>query len=337
MKNNPKVSVIVPIYNNESTIRQCLLSILGQSMRNLEVICVDDGSTDKSPEIIDQWAVFDERVKVIHLENGGTGRAINKGLRLARGEWIAECDADDFIDRDMYEQLLEVSEGADIVKSGYFAYYEKDDHDYPWNLFKETVGFCPIELNYRDRFDVFHFQPSFWSAIYRRSFLLDNYIFWDETEGSSFQDSSAIFRATALAKKMVWHHGCFYHWRQREGQTTTSTRYPFAVLYEYKMMEEFLSLHTELQLPLRYILSRLRFGTYSWNLDRIAKEDKLEFARRAAEDLRRDNDYMDMRYYTEDERAVFNVWCVDPDLLVESIEKGRTVRINYAKAHDEGN
>lgn len=100
-----KISVIIPVYNTRKELARCLESICGQAYRALEIICVDDGSTDGSGEMIDEFAKQDDRIIVIHKTNSGESNARNTGLKIATGEYIAFCDCDDWIDEDMYEVL----------------------------------------------------------------------------------------------------------------------------------------------------------------------------------------------------------------------------------------
>ena len=175
---------------------------------------------------------------------------------------------------------------------------------------------------------MFQFQPSFWSGIYRRRFIKDNGLYWNETKGASFQDTSIIFKINALCEKMVITDKSFYHWRCSDSHSITSTKWPMAVLGEYDAMENFLKDHVELQLPLRYILSRMRFGTYIWNYFRISEADRKEFAMRAAEDLARDNDYQDMRYYNARTWQIMTLWATQPELFIKYAKKGEPNETN---------
>ena len=114
------LSVIVPIYNVESYLPRCLKSIINQTYRNLEIICVDDGSTDNSGVIAEEYAKRDKRIKVIHKENGGLVSARKAGVLNASGEYLTYVDSDDWIEQTMYEDLLFLAkkEDADIVTSG---------------------------------------------------------------------------------------------------------------------------------------------------------------------------------------------------------------------------
>ena len=99
------VSVIVPVYRAEKYLERCILSIVGQTFRNIEIILVDDGSTDSSGSICDEYAARDNRIRVIHKSNGGLSDARNAGLEICRGEYIGFVDSDDYIELDMYEVL----------------------------------------------------------------------------------------------------------------------------------------------------------------------------------------------------------------------------------------
>ena len=108
----PLISVIVPVYNTEKYLYRCVESICNQTYRNLEIILVDDGSTDGSGAICDQLSGEDDRIRVIHKENEGASAARNTGLDLAKGEYIGLVDSDDYISTDMYEKLFELLQGA---------------------------------------------------------------------------------------------------------------------------------------------------------------------------------------------------------------------------------
>ena len=102
---NELVSVILPIYNVELYLKECIESVIGQSYKDLEIILVDDGSTDQSPYICDEYAKIDRRIKVIHKKNGGLGYARNSGMKVATGEYVAFVDSDDYVDLDMFESM----------------------------------------------------------------------------------------------------------------------------------------------------------------------------------------------------------------------------------------
>lgn len=119
----PKISVIIPIYNVENTLEKCVDSVINQTLSNIEIILVNDGSTDKSAEIAEKYVQQDSRIKVIHQKNDGASEARNKGLKIATGKYISFIDSDDWIDEKMYEELIEQAEAhnhPNIIRTYYY-------------------------------------------------------------------------------------------------------------------------------------------------------------------------------------------------------------------------
>lgn len=219
------ISVIVPVYNVEEYLAPCLDSILGQSHENLEVIVVNDGSTDGSPAIMQDYAARDARVKVADKPNGGYGSAVNRGLDEAQGEYVAIVEPDDFIDPFMYEDLLAASylddgRRADVVKSAYWNYYDADtDYEGQAPYIQSTnLGSCmPKErhvFNVFERSEVLKHHPSVWSAIYKRSFIKDKNIRMMEPKGAGWVDNPFLYETLCQANEIVWLPTAYYYYRQ---------------------------------------------------------------------------------------------------------------------------
>lgn len=119
---SPLLTVIIPVYNTEKYLRKCLDSVTGQTLREIEIICVDDGSTDRSPQMLDEYAQKDARIKVIHKENGGLVSVRKLGVKIAGGKYVGFVDSDDWIETDMYERLYCAAEDndADMASSNYW-------------------------------------------------------------------------------------------------------------------------------------------------------------------------------------------------------------------------
>lgn len=132
-----RVSIIVPVYNAEKYLRECVESVLGQTLSDIELILVDDGSTDGSPALCDRYAVQDHRVKVIHKPNGRAASARNAGLRAASGEYVAFVDADDWISPDMYEKMLQTN--ADVTLCDYVRF--QGEKQFPFTHPNIAAGF----------------------------------------------------------------------------------------------------------------------------------------------------------------------------------------------------
>lgn len=196
-----KISVLVPVYNVENYLFQCIASIVSQKYKNLEIIIIDDGSTDNSGKIADEFAEADDRIKVIHKENTGYGHSMNLGLSCATGDYVGIVESDDYIAPSMYLELAEaVSEnGADVVKGSYAEFHTGAVPE-PVRLFNGIP--CDQTIYPQNYPGIFMVPCSIWTAIYNRNFLVTNDILFQETSGAAFQDVSFSFKIWACAKKV---------------------------------------------------------------------------------------------------------------------------------------
>lgn len=162
------VSIIIPVYNSETTLRCCLESVINQSISDWELILVDDGSNDKSGEICDEYAEKNQRIKVFHKKNGGVSSARNIGLDNAKGKWIVFIDADDFVKESYLANLLEHSQKQVDLVISYAEIHNGDDinkESYPPKLIDDTnfeSMFIENDMNW-------HTSP--WSKLYKRSII----------------------------------------------------------------------------------------------------------------------------------------------------------------------
>ena len=124
-----EISVLIPVYNVEDYLERCLDSVIGQIFSDLEILCVDDGSTDRSGEILDRYAEQDKRLRVIHKENSGYGSSMNLALSLSSGTYIGIVESDDYIEPDMYEKMYEAItyNRLDFVKTDYYQMWKRED------------------------------------------------------------------------------------------------------------------------------------------------------------------------------------------------------------------
>lgn len=219
----PKVSVIVPVYNAEKYLKECVDSILNQTVKDLELILVDDGSTDSSPALCDAYAAQDGRVKVIHKPNGRAASARNAGLRAASGEHIAFVDADDWISPEMYEEMLAAD--ADVVLCDYVRFL--GDKEYPFTQPNVTGGFYDKD-QIRERIyphlvmDGVEYPITISNCVLliKHSILIDNQLFYREdihiSEDAPF-GSEVLYCADSFAYLKGDH---FYHYRMSEGSAS---------------------------------------------------------------------------------------------------------------------
>ena len=200
------ISVIVPVYNVEPYLRKCLDSIINQTYLDLEIMVIDDGSTDGSGAICDEYRK-DERVKVFHTENSGLSAARNFGLDNSRGDWIGFVDSDDWIEPDMYEELIKHAEqtGADVVECGCHADYMTKTIEH--SSIKKTISDKEaIEALIRNEI-----RTQVWNKIWK------NYLFTEIRfpEGQSFEDVATTYKLIREAT-VTGIPNNYYHWIQRK-------------------------------------------------------------------------------------------------------------------------
>ena len=141
-KNNPLVSVIVPIYNVEKYLPECIDSIRAQTLKDIEIILIDDGSPDDSGQIIDEYAKKDSRIRTVHRENKGYTATVNEGIALAKGKYIGIIESDDWIEPDMYEKLYDsaTKHKTDITKGLFYFYNPTLQRDEQNKIYKNPSG-----------------------------------------------------------------------------------------------------------------------------------------------------------------------------------------------------
>lgn len=209
------ISVVIPIYNVSQYLKQCVDSVLNQSYKNLEIILVDDGSTDDSGIISDRYALLDSRVVVIHKENGGLSDARNAGIAKAQGEYIGFVDSDDFIHPDMYRELALALEenNADIAMANWQNFFDGSEDEIKdcrtGNvLVLEGAGTLEFLMYGKDGYRI---SFSVWDRLYRRE-IIDGMLF---PKGKCYEDivwSSKVFHKS---KKSVYIDKNLYYYRRR--------------------------------------------------------------------------------------------------------------------------
>ncbi len=170
---NPKVSVVIPIYNVEKYLRQCLDSVINQTLKDIEIICVDDGSPDNCGAIIDEYAKKDNRIVAIHKENGGYGSAINYGFSIAKGEYIGIVESDDWIAPNMYELLYNkaIQTGAEIVKGAFWNVKDSINDNKSISKFVVKLYNRHETFTLNEDPEILSHFASIWSSVYKRDWL----------------------------------------------------------------------------------------------------------------------------------------------------------------------
>lgn len=223
MRMNPTISIIVPVYNAEKYLHKCLNSILNQELNNIEVIIIDDGSSDNSKKIIQEYQVKDSRVRAIYQSNQGVSATRNKGIRIAKGEYIGFVDADDYIELDMYKKMYQKAEEvkADIVVCNVRDIF----HNNTRISLKLEEGLISVEDIKPKEFlkeKYFNLGTAVWHKIFRRSLIEESKIRFINYNEVSSEDTIFNLQAMLKAKTIYCIDKPLYNYIIRDDSLTKS-------------------------------------------------------------------------------------------------------------------
>lgn len=238
------VSIIVPVFNVEDYLRQCLDSLCNQTLKNIEIIIVNDGSTDDSLSIVNEYAIYDHRVVVINKENGGLSSARNVGLKMATGDYIAFLDSDDWVEAETYQVLYDtaVENGSDIVTCGFFMSYA--DRCVPKPILDKNLYNININKNIEYYSKI---RVASWDKLYLRSLFIDNNIQYPD--GLLYEDTPTTIPLLLCSKRVSFLKDCYIHYRQRPGSITKSITFnprSFDIYKGLNIIENFINNKNEL-------------------------------------------------------------------------------------------
>ncbi len=259
-----KVSVIVPIYKVEKYLNQCIESIVNQTYKNLEIILIDDGSPDNCPQMCDEWAKKDERIKVIHKANGGLMAAWIDGVKGSSGDYICFVDSDDYVHFNFVEKLYNGINGvnADICVCNYIEVYdtkevEKSQSDRNVVLSKgENIENCVFSYNNWDGITI---APCRWNKMFKRKLVLDS-IKYLNTEISMGEDMNMTFYAMSKAKKVSLIPDFLYYYRQLSTSISKTKRNNW--VHYKKLLKQLLIINEEEGLNIKEYIYSIYVASY---------------------------------------------------------------------------
>ena len=230
MEEKIKVSVIIPVYNVEDYIEKCLDSVVNQTLKEIEIIVVNDGAKDNSMKKIEKY-FSDSRIKIINKQNGGLSSARNAGLKIAKGEYISFIDSDDFIEEKMLEDLYSENENADIVFSDNFNYNMLDS-----KVLKEKRIFPFDNIVNKGSYICMYSSAVVWNKIYKREFLEKNNLKF--IEGIIHEDDIFTIKSHFLAEKVKYIKKFHYYYRINRKDSIMSNKAKNKHLENYKVIYE---------------------------------------------------------------------------------------------------
>lgn len=277
-----KVSVIVPVYNVEKYLHKCIESIINQTLSSIEIILIDDGSTDNSSYIIDEYAKIDSRVKVIHKENGGQSSARNIALDMARGEYIGFVDSDDWLELDMYENLYNLirESESDIAVCGRQTYDEDGKLTNKVNIEDKIIDLNKISLEEYIVKELFYKHTVVvWNKLYKKKIINNNNIRFENVNYVGSED--ALFNGMVLChtKKIIALNKIYYNQLSRDGSTARTYKYGYMKRTGnlIKCMDEYF-IKTKNEILAKKILPIILLFFHQWNISQIKTYSKEDMA-----------------------------------------------------------
>lgn len=224
MNPTPKISVIMPSLNVEDYMEECLTSVLNQTFKDIEVICVDAGSTDKTLDIIKKYQEKDERIKILSSDKKSYGYQVNMGISESKGKYISIVETDDYIDSQMLETLYSYSQDdtIDIIKSNF---YYLNDYDEDVEIVKDiSKRDVPTEkiITLKEEPLFVEGHPSIWAGIYSKEFLQKNNIKFLEVPKGGWVDNPFFYETALKAEKIIYIDDAFYYYRITNPNSSTN-------------------------------------------------------------------------------------------------------------------
>ena len=320
---NPiKVSIIVPVCNVEEFLPECLESCINQTLQDIEIICVNDGSSDDSLKILQKYANKDSRVKVIDKDNAGYGHAMNIGMDMASGEYIGIVESDDFVELDMYEKLYEIASlnKLDFIKADFYRF----QHDKQGKIKKDLIK---VAARAKDVYNtvvtpkedtrLFHLVMQTWSGIYNRQYLISNNIRHNETPGASYQDNGFWFQTLMYADKVFFYNEAFYmNRRDNPNSSVYNDGKVYCMHEEYKYIKEKLDESPGLYDLYKYQYSRKKFLNFLFTFNRISDKFKWDYVFSIQEELKKADENFEIDWDDFDEKDK-----LDLQLILENPEE----------------
>lgn len=330
-----EITVIVTVHNAEKYLKECLESVIKQTFTDMEILCMDGGSTDLSPRILEEYAEKDKRIRIINDSNTSYGHKVNRGVQEARGKYISVLESDDSYREDMLEILYGVMKqySPDFVNADYLEFYDVAGERY----------YSPVQM-YRDE-DYGYLQESgkhpedmrqilrYWTGLFQKEFLLRENIRMNESPGAAFQDLSFRFLTSALAKTSYHLKEAVYFYRSDN---------PDSSVYDAKKAvitaDEFAFLKGELQkrkITDQYIWQHF----YTWkyndlyaNMTRFQGDARETLLQRSYRELEADREVLEKNGYGEYSKAISDFLIKPRVEIADDIERGYQSIQQYSRA-----
>lgn len=319
----PKVSIIIPTYNVEDYLRECMESVTRQTLKDIEIICINDGSTDGSLQILKEYADKDSRIVFVDKENEGYGVGMNIGLDKASGEYIGIVEPDDFVPLNMYEDLYGIAKENDLdfVKADFYRFTRNSENgnmELIYNHLDSTGENYNQVINPFEKPYITKFIMNTWSGIYRREYIEKYHIRHNTTPGASFQDNGFFWQTFIYARRCMFIDKPYYmNRRDNPNSSVNNKQKVYCMNVEYDFIRDIFMQkeNEELWERFKYYYNYKRYFSYIFTIGRISDEFKQEYVERISKEFKRAQELgeLDLSVFTDNTREKINLLMKDPD------------------------
>ena len=337
---SPKVSVVVPIFNVEDYLNEALHSLAEQELEEMEFLCVNDGSTDGCLTILREYAALDGRFRILDGPNGGYGKAMNRGIDVAKGEYLGILEPDDFVPPEMFQKLYRVAHRnqLDFVKADFYRFTVKANGDLSkrLNRLSDDASYYGRVLCPGEEIETFKFVMNTWSGIYNLDFLNRWHIRHNETPGASYQDNGFWFQTFCRAER-AWFVRRPYYMNRRDNPNSSmfNRKKLYCVTDEYRFIYDWLSRDPGLLEKFGPIFYAKKFSNFMVTYRRLAPEYQLEYLHHICDEFRPaleagllDEELLGPAYWKQLHEIL-----ADPDAYYEKIRVSVVMPVYNAEAY----
>ena len=319
----PKVSIIIRTYNVEAYLKECMESVIRQTLKDIEIICINDGSTDGSLQILKEYADKDSRIVLVDKENEGYGVGMNIGLDKATGEYIGIVEPDDFVPLNMYEDLYNTAKENDLdfVKADFYRFTRNSENgnmELIYNHLDSTGENYNQVINPYEKPYITKFIMNTWSGIYRREYIEKYHIRHNTTPGASFQDNGFFWQTFIYAKRCMFIDKPYYmNRRDNPNSSVNNKQKVYCMNVEYDFIRDIFMQkgNEELWERFKYYYNYKRYFSYTFTIGRISDEFKREYVERISKEMKRavELEEIDMNVFTPRTQERFGLLVKDPE------------------------
>lgn len=340
MNQNIKVSIILPSLNVVTYIKECIESVINQTLRDIEIICVDAGSTDGTLEVLKEYSEKDKRIKILISDVKSYGVQMNLGIHVAKGKYIGIVETDDYVPQEMFEELYLVAEKNDVdfVKADLWRFTGKGE-----NL-KKVLYQLSDDLSYYNRIvnvseekRCFLFCQNTWSGIYKKEFLDKYSIQHNTTLGASYQDNGFWFQTFMYAKRAYFINKPYYmNRRDNPGSSVYNKNKIFCICEEYDYILDTIQKEQVLFEEFKFVFSFFCYRAYKATLEKIRIDDKKEFLLRFSEVFHKyvEKGYVDFDMFSDAEKNVLFSILDDPLKYYEEVLVVKDLLYYHARKYE---